>query len=81
MNFLLWVIFGGISGWLASVLMGTNANQGFLGNIIVGILGAIIGGYLMSHFGKVGITGLNLYSLLVAVIGAIVLTIIFKFIW
>lgn len=73
MNILVWIIFGGISGWIASIFMGTNASQGFIGNVITGILGAIIGGFLMTHFCKVGVTGFNVYSFVVAVIGAIVL--------
>src|SRR5918911_829735 len=47
-NFILWLIFGGIAGWIASLIMGTDAQQGLLMNIIVGIIGAFIGGFLAS---------------------------------
>jgi uncharacterized membrane protein YeaQ/YmgE (transglycosylase-associated protein family) len=55
------------------MFMGTDAQQGALMNIIVGIIGAIIGGWIMSFFGKTGVTGFNFYSFLVALLGAIVL--------
>ena len=73
MNFLVWIIFGALAGWLASIVMGANRQMGALANIIVGILGAVIGGWLMNSFGAVGVTGFNIQSILVAVVGAIVL--------
>lgn len=73
MGIILWVIFGGIAGWLASLIMHTDASQGIFANIIVGIIGALIGGFLFNLFGGAGVTGFNIYSLLVAVLGAIVL--------
>lgn len=71
MGILLWIIFGAIAGWIASSLMGTN--DGLVMNIVLGIVGAILGGWLMSFFGEGGVTGFNLYSFLVAVVGAVVL--------
>ncbi len=71
MGIILWIIFGAIAGWIASLITGNN--QGLLADIIVGIIGAVVGGWLMSFFGKTGVTGFNLYSFLVAVLGAIVL--------
>ena len=73
MGIILWIILGGLAGWIASMIMGNNASQGILGNIIVGIVGALIGGFVMSVFGGAGVTGFNLYSLIVAVLGAIIL--------
>ncbi len=73
MGILLWVLFGGLIGWVASLIMGTDAKQGLILNIIIGILGAIIGGWLMEIFGEGGVSGFNLYSFLVALFGAIVL--------
>lgn len=73
MNFLIWIIFGAIAGWIASIIAGTDAQQGAIGNIIVGIIGAFIGGFLMNSFGQPGVTGFNLYSTFVAVLGAVVL--------
>jgi uncharacterized membrane protein YeaQ/YmgE (transglycosylase-associated protein family) len=73
MNFILWIIFGALAGWIASIIMGKNKNMGAIANIVVGIVGAIIGGWIMSFFGAQGITGFNLPSLLVAIGGAVVL--------
>ncbi len=72
MNFLVFIIFGGIAGWITSVIMKTNDRQHMLGDILLGVLGAVVGGWLFNFFGGVGVTGFNLYSLLVAVIGSIV---------
>lgn len=71
MSILLWIIFGAIAGWVASMFMGTN--DSLVMNIVLGIVGAILGGWLMSFFGEGGVTGFNLYSFLVAIFGAIVL--------
>jgi len=78
MNILAWVILGGIAGWLASMVAGTNAQQGVVANIIIGIVGAFIGGFLFNLFGGSDVTGFNLYSLLVAVVGSVVLLWILK---
>ena len=73
MNFLVWIIFGAIAGWIASIVMGKNKQMGALANIIVGIIGAFLGGWIMSLFGAQGVTGFNLPSLVVAIVGAVVL--------
>ncbi|HUC20458.1 MAG TPA: GlsB/YeaQ/YmgE family stress response membrane protein [Candidatus Polarisedimenticolaceae bacterium] len=73
LSILAWIVFGGLAGWIASIVMRTNEEQGAVGNVIVGIIGAIIGGYLMQALGGTGTTGFNFYSLLVAILGAIVL--------
>jgi uncharacterized membrane protein YeaQ/YmgE (transglycosylase-associated protein family) len=73
MAILAWVILGGLAGWIASMIMGTNEQQGCLVNIIVGIAGAVIGGFIFSALGGTGVTGFNIYSLIVATIGAVVL--------
>lgn len=74
MNWLVWIIFGALAGWIASMIMGKNAQMGALANIVVGIVGAIIGGFLMTNvFGAQGVTGFNLTSLLVAIGGAVIL--------
>ena len=72
MGIIAFLVLGGIAGWVASLVMGTDAQQGIVGNVIVGIVGALVGGLVFNLFGSVGVTGFNLYSLLVAVIGAIV---------
>ncbi len=73
MNLLFWIILGLVAGWLASVVMKTEGSQGPLMDIIVGVIGAVVGGFIMSLFGQVGVTGFNIYSLLVATLGAVVL--------
>jgi len=74
MNWLVWIIFGALAGWIASMIMGKNAQMGALANIVVGIVGAVIGGFLMTNvFGAQGVTGFNITSLIVAIIGAVVL--------
>lgn len=73
LNIILWIILGGIAGWIASIIMGRNARMGLLANIVVGIVGAIIGGFLLNLLGVAGTTGFNLWSLVVAVLGAVVL--------
>lgn len=76
MGIISWIIFGALAGWLASIITGRNKQMGCIANILVGIVGAIIGGFLMSFFGGGGVTGFNLYSFFVAVVGAVVLLVI-----
>jgi len=71
-----WIILGAIAGWLASLIMRTN--QGILLDIVVGIVGAMIGGFVFRLFGGAGVTGFNPYSLLVALVGAVILLWIVK---
>lgn len=76
-NFILWLVFGALIGWLASIVMRTDAKQGPILNIVVGIVGAFLGGLIFSFIpgSNVNINDGNfsLYSLLVSFIGAIVL--------
>ena len=76
MGILLWIIFGALVGWVASMLVG--GEGGLLMNIIIGIIGAVLGGWVMSFFGNTGVTGFNLYSFLVALLGAVILIAIAK---
>ena len=73
MELLAFLVLRGVAGWLASLIMGTDAQQGIFLNIVVGIVGAFVGGLLFRSFGSAGVTGFNFYSLVVAVIGAVVL--------
>lgn len=73
MNIILWVVFGALAGWIASLIMRTNQSQGLLMDILMGIVGAVVGGFVVNLFGASGVTGFNLYSLIVAVFGAIIL--------
>lgn len=78
-NILVWIIVGAIAGWLASLVMGTNRSQGLLADIIVGIVGGVIGGFALNALGIGGaVTGLNLGSIVVAFIGAIILLLILR---
>ena len=78
MGIIAWVILGALAGWIASMIMNTDAEQGALANIVVGIVGALVGGFLVGFLGGSGVTGLNLYSLLVSVLGAVVLLFVYK---
>lgn len=79
MNIILWIIFGALAGWIASMIMGTNREQGAIANIVVGIIGAFLGGFIMQTItGDDQVDGFNLTSLIVAVAGAVVLLAIYK---
>jgi uncharacterized membrane protein YeaQ/YmgE (transglycosylase-associated protein family) len=67
-----WIVMGGLAGWIASMIAGTDARMGALANILVGIVGAVVGGFFMHFIGGAGVTGFNLYSLGVAVLGAVI---------
>ena len=71
MSIILWIVLGGLAGWIASLII--KSNQGGLADIVLGVLGAIAGGFIMSFFGAPGVTGFNVYSIIVAVLGAVVL--------
>lgn len=73
-----WIIFGALAGWIASIIMKTNEEQGAIGNIVVGIVGAFIGGFLVRLLTGNEVDGFNIVSLLVAVLGAVILLAIVK---
>jgi uncharacterized membrane protein YeaQ/YmgE (transglycosylase-associated protein family) len=75
MAILTWILIGGFAGWVASMIMGRDAQMGIAANIIVGILGALIGGWLVTLFGgpNVDISSFSFTSFAVAVLGAVVL--------
>lgn len=70
MGIIAWIVLGGIAGWIATIIMGTNAQHGIAYNIVMGIIGALVGGFIVGLFGVDGISGFNITSLLVAVLGA-----------
>lgn len=76
MNVILWLIFGAIVGWVASLITSSDKRFGGLANIVIGILGAAIGGYLSRFVGSSGVTGFNVMSFLVALVGAVILLVI-----
>ena len=76
MEIILWIIFGALVGWIASMLMGSGG--GLVWDIVVGIVGAVLGGFIMSLLGQSGVGGFNLYSFVVAILGACVLIAIMR---
>lgn len=80
MGILAWLIVGGLAGWIASMFTGNNEKMGLLANIVVGIIGAFIAGFILNFFGINGVTGFNLWSILMAFLGACVLLYIIKLI-
>jgi len=76
MSIIGWILLGLISGFIASKIV-NRSGEGFLMDIVLGIVGAVVGGFLFSQFGAMGVTGFNLYSMVVAVIGAIVVLVIY----
>ena len=76
MSFLAWIILGLIAGFIGSKVV-NKSGEGIFLDIILGIVGAVVGGWLFRAFGASGVTGLNIYSLIVAVIGAVVFLLIY----
>jgi len=71
MSIIAWIIIGGLAGWVGSLIL--KSQGGFLRNIITGIVGALIGGFIMNFLGFDGLTGFNLWTFVVALIGSIIL--------
>lgn len=76
MSILAWVVLGLIAGFIGSKIV-NKSGEGVVLDIVLGIIGALVGGWLFNRFGASGVTGLNLYSLLVAVIGSVVLLVVY----
>jgi uncharacterized membrane protein YeaQ/YmgE (transglycosylase-associated protein family) len=76
MSFIAWIVLGLIAGFIGSKLV-NKSGEGIVRDVLLGIVGAIIGGYLFNLFGAHGVTGLNLYSLLVAVVGSVVFLVVY----
>lgn len=73
MGFLGLIILGGLAGWVASMIANTNESMGVFANIIVGVIGAFIGGFVFNLFGAAGVTGFNIWSFIVALVGSVAL--------
>ena len=76
MNFIIWIVVGGVIGWIASIIMKTDGQQGLFLNVIVGLVGAVIGGWLISPLvgaGTINDSTFNMGSLLVSLLGAVIL--------
>ena len=75
MSIIAWLVVGLIAGWIASMVV-NRRGEGFLGDIIIGAVGAFVGGFLFNLIGHTGVTGINLYSIFVAAVGAVVVLLI-----
>ena len=76
MSLIAWVIVGLIAGWLGSMIV-NRRGEGAILDILLGVVGSFLGGYLFRYFGHQGVTGVNLHSILVAAVGAILLLVIY----
>jgi uncharacterized membrane protein YeaQ/YmgE (transglycosylase-associated protein family) len=76
MSIIGWIILGLIAGFIASKIV-NKEGQGFFLDIVLGVIGAVIGGWLFGVFGATGVTGFNLYSMFVAIVGAIVVLVVY----
>lgn len=76
MSIVAWIILGLIAGFLGSKIV-NKSGEGIVVDIILGVVGAVVGGFIFNQFGEAGVTGLNVYSLIVAVIGAIVVLVLY----
>lgn len=80
-NYIAWIVMGALVGWVASKVMGTDAEQGGVANIVVGVVGAFVGGWLMNMLNKPGVDEADAFSIrnfLVALVGAVVVLFIYK---
>ena len=76
MSILAWLVLGLIAGFIASKVV-NKSGEGVVLDIVLGIIGAFVGGWLFTTFGAAGVTGLNLYSMVVAVVGAVVVLVVY----
>ena len=76
MSFIAWIVLGLISGFIASKIV-NKSGEGVVMDIVLGVVGAVAGGWLFNTFGHMGVTGINLYSVLVAVVGAVIVLFIY----
>ena len=76
MSVIAWIVLGLISGFIGSKIV-NKSGEGILLDIVLGVVGAVVGGFLFEKFGMAGVSGVNLYSILVAVVGAIVVLLIY----
>ncbi len=79
MSYLAWIVLGLVAGFIGSKLV-NKSGEGLILDILLGIIGAVVGGWLFGKFGEAGVTGLNLYSILVAVVGSVVVLVVYHMI-
>jgi uncharacterized membrane protein YeaQ/YmgE (transglycosylase-associated protein family) len=73
-----WIVLGGLAGWIASKFVGTDREQRVVGNVVAGILGGVLGGWLFGLLGGAGVTGFNIWSFFVAVVGAVIVLVLWR---
>jgi uncharacterized membrane protein YeaQ/YmgE (transglycosylase-associated protein family) len=78
MSIVAWLVVGLIAGWIGSMIV-NRRGEGLVLDIVLGVVGAVIGGFVFNFFGHTGVTGINLYSVMVAVVGAVVVLAIYHF--
>ncbi len=78
MELMTWIVLGAVAGWIASLMMHTSEEQDAVTNILVGIAGAVVGGVFARFMGADGVSGFNTYSIMIAIIGAVVLLAVSK---
>lgn len=71
MNIIIWIVLGVLAGWIAGMIM--KSGHGIIEDVILGVVGAFVGGFVFNLLGQSGVTGLNIYSIIVAVVGAVIL--------
>jgi uncharacterized membrane protein YeaQ/YmgE (transglycosylase-associated protein family) len=76
MSWLAWIVLGLLAGFIGSKLV-NKQGEGLIVDILLGIVGAVVGGWLFNRFGEAGVTGLNIYSLLLSVVGAVVILLLY----
>jgi uncharacterized membrane protein YeaQ/YmgE (transglycosylase-associated protein family) len=79
MTLLVWVVLGLVSGFIASKII-IKSGEGFILDIVLGVVGAVLGGWIFNTFGMVGVSGLNLYSFFVAIVGAMLVLVTYHFV-
>ena len=80
MGFIAWIVLGLIAGFIGSKIV-NKTGEGLILDIVLGIVGAFVGGWLFTRLGYAGVTGLNIYSMVVAVIGAVIVLLIYHFVF
>ena len=76
MSIIAWLILGLVAGFIGSKIV-NKSGEGFIVDIVLGVIGAVVGGYLFTAIGHTGVTGLNLYSIFVAVIGSVIVLLVY----
>lgn len=76
MSIIAWLVLGLVAGFIASKIV-NKSGEGLIRDLILGIIGAVVGGWIMETFGKAGVSGLNIYSFVVAILGAVVVLVVF----